>query len=289
MEKTTIITILFFSVFILTGVGLATENSLLIELPKKIYKSSAYVTSLQQKYELQIKQQDAQIKNIVYQLQNAKNQDQIYSLQQQYQAIRAESLASTADKLIKMESAFLSMDKNLEQLGKARNDSQKFGIGKNINRNDLITKQEVRNMIKGFKSIMHMAKNNNPEINLTNDYDTLQMMNASARTFYTNRRNDTLEDEKRFILGCLNLSISLQKHLKSEQDHLLSNMYYIDASQMRRKFGKLKIGILGSGNILQGLKQHHSMDEKILNYSKLPENIHQANYNTDFNETIVDW
>jgi hypothetical protein len=291
MKQPIIITILFISIYIffVTGIVFAAENSLLIELPKKINKSLANISQFNQQHELKIKEKEAQIKNIVYDLQNARNQDQIYSLQQEYHAIRAENLASEADKLIRMESEFFLMAQNLEQLEKARSDSHQFGIGAGIDRNDPKTKQIIQNTLKGFENIMHMVKNNNPGINLSNEYDAFQIMNSTARAFYTNHRNDSLEDEKRFVLGCLSLSISLKKYLRSEQDHLLSNMYYIDASQMRRKFGEIKVGILGSGNIIHGLKKYHSMDEKILSYSKVPESIQQTNYNTEFNGTIVDW
>ena len=269
MEKATTIMIAFISIYIffLTGMVFATENSLLIELPIKINKSIANIAKFNQQHELQTKEQESQIKNIDDELQNARNQDQVYSLQQEYFAIRAENLAGWANKLMKTESELLSMAQNMDQLEKARNDSHQFGIGTGIDRNDPKAKIAVINTLKGFESLMRMVKSNNPEVNLNNEYDTFQMMNSTARAFYINQRNDSLEGQKRFVLGCLSLSISLQKHLRSEQDHLLNNMYFIDSNNIVRQFGKIKIGILGTGNITKGLVKYHSMDKKVLGYS----------------------
>ena len=291
MEKATTIMIAFISIYIffLTGMVFATENSLLIELPIKINKSIANIAKFNQQHELQTKEQESQIKNIDDELQNARNQDQVYSLQQEYFAIRAENLAGWANKLMKTESELLSMAQNMDQLEKARNDSHQFGIGTGIDRNDPKAKIAVINTLKGFESLMRMVKSNNPEVNLNNEYDTFQMMNSTARAFYINQRNDSLEGQKRFVLGCLSLSISLQKHLRSEQDHLLNNMYFIDSNNIVRQFGKIKIGILGTGNITKGLVKYHSMDKKVLGYSKAPATMQQANYNTEINETIVNW
>ena len=276
--------------FFMTGLALATENSMLVDLPKKINQSFANIARIGQQHDLQTKQNEAQIQDILQKLPKAKNEHHIYSIQQEYLAYRAENLKGLARKLVGIENELASVVKNMTQLEQARNDSRKFGIGAGIERNDPEAKQAVKGTLKGFKSILHMVEILNPEANLSNQYDTFSAMNSMAKAFYTNPSNVPLEFQKKVILDCLSLSKSLQGLLGSEHDYLLNTLYYIDSKHIIHQVGEIKLAILGNGlDIKHGLEKDHIMDKKILNISKPDTIMSQKAYNAGLSQTNLDW
>ncbi|MBT6337670.1 MAG: hypothetical protein HOJ48_00065 [Desulfobacula sp.] len=287
--KKTIVLICIYFIF-LTGVATAAENSMLVELPKKINLHLGNIAKIAHKYDVQTIQKEGQIKDIIHRLHNANNQDHIYSIQQEYLAHRAESLKGLAHKIVGIENELTSAVKNIIQLDQLRNDSHKFGIGEGIERNDLEAKQAVKGMLKGFESVLHMVEALNPEVNLSNQYDTFSVMNSMARSFYTNSSNISMESQKKFILEALSLSKSIQGLLGSEHDYLLRRLYYIDSNHIVRQFGKIKLAILGNGlDIKNVLEKHHITDEMVLNHGNSNTILKQENYNTRLNKANYDY
>jgi len=253
------------------GVALAAENPLLVTLPQQINSSVSKILTLQRSADRQVKAQEQQIQQVVQQIESASGQAEIYALQKEYLALRAETLKAHAEKAVGIEQELAKIAHNLERLDRVRRDSEKFGLGPGILRDDA-SKQAVAEVLQGYGALVSMVETVNPGASLGDLKVSLNTLNGMARTFFSTS-NDvaSLEAQKRFVKEAMIAAKSVQRVLGLEHDYLLRNLFYVDARHLVHQFGELRTAVLGEGlDFSQQWEDLHRQDEQVLQMGAEP-------------------
>lgn len=215
-------------IFIHIGSVYAAESSLMVQLPQKIQNSLATIEKVGRESDKEIATMESSIKEIVEKIEHANGSNEIVMLQKQYLEGRARVLRAQAYRTVAVEDELASIADNMQRLAQASRDSRSFGLGAGINPGDEEAKKGVSSMLKGFKGLLGMVQQLNPDKNLNSQFEALTTMNETARSFFAKRSDGSLEEQQRFILESLVLASSVKKILSAEYDYLLQQIYYVD-------------------------------------------------------------
>lgn len=280
----------FLIAFMIPVLALGAENPLLVQLPQKINQSLANIEMIGQEHDQKTEQKENEIKRIVEQIHQVNDEKKIYSLQKEYLALRAEMLKSYASRTVQIENELASIVRNMDRLEKVWGDSQKFGLGPGIEREDISSRKAVKGMLNGFRSMIDMVETLDPDSNLGNMKETFVNMNSMGKSYFTNSGHASLQDQKEFILDVLTLSKSVQGVLGAEHDYLLTRLWYIDSNHIVKQFGKIKMSILGDGiNVNQGLQNMHEQDQQVLGLGSDMQAMNNGNYNPGYENADTSW
>ncbi|ACU89346.1 hypothetical protein [Desulfomicrobium baculatum] len=254
-------------IFIHIGSVYAAESSLMVQLPQKIQNSLATIEKVGRESDKEIATMESSIKEIVEKIEHANGSNEIVMLQKQYLEGRARVLRAQAYRTVAVEDELASIADNMQRLAQASRDSRSFGLGAGINPGDEEAKKGVSSMLKGFKGLLGMVQQLNPDKNLNSQFEALTTMNETARSFFAKRSDGSLEEQQRFILESLVLASSVKKILSAEYDYLLQQIYYVDTKNIVNQLGTVQIALKNGGSgIVEGIIDLHTQDDKVLRH-----------------------
>ncbi|RKX25194.1 MAG: hypothetical protein DRP47_10190 [Candidatus Zixiibacteriota bacterium] len=263
-----VIPILLLTGFIITGwtsLVAAKENPLLVKLPAEISAGMEKIYAIGEQSDRVVEAKEAQIQHVIDQIQASDNQRETFALQKEYLALRAEVLLAQASRIVSIKSELAKVVQKLDLLERLHKDSQKYGLGHGIDKDDPKSKQAVQSMLSGFTSIVKMIEKINPGANLGNQKDSIIINTNMANSFFSMDDNSSLEMQKRFFKDTMVLAQSVQGVLGLEHDHLMQKLYFVDAKNIVQQFGDLKVAIFGKGiNVTEGFNHWHEMDDQAL-------------------------
>lgn len=272
MEKKTVkLLLVLMAAILLPAVGWARESSLLVELPVKINASIEKLKEIEKDSDRKFKDNETRIRKVAEQVGDATSYDERVSLRKKYLALRAENLKVQVEKTIVIQGELESIAVNMERLQKAREDSDRLGIGAGIKWDDPNAKAAISSTFQGISAILEQVRSVRGVDGgkLRDMMTTAKTLDDAARSFFNGRRDISLEEQKDFIMQAAALTRSVRLLLQQEHDWLLGTLYYVNSRNIVVKVADLRKIMFGGVNVGTKFQGMHDMDREVLDDSDM--------------------